>query len=134
MRRTLLAAVVALALSACGGDGDGGTDPTLDLTGTFIGEFTASIQPGSVFEETLQLTQDGDDVTGGLNTDSGRTGTFEGTVSGTRLTGTVTLTDLCGGTSETTADITDDGNRLVGTYEADDCLGQYTGTFDLEKQ
>jgi hypothetical protein len=44
------------------------------------------------------------------------------------------LTDICGGTSETTADITNDGSRLVGTYEADDCLGTYTGTFDLEKQ
>jgi hypothetical protein len=87
-----------------------------------------------VYTETLQLTQNGDDVTGTLVTTNGRTGTVSGSVSGTRLTATVELTDVCGGTSETTADITDDGTRLVGTYEADDCLGNYTGTFDLEKQ
>jgi hypothetical protein len=134
MRTILSAGVVALVLGACGGDGDGGNGPEVNITGTFVGEFTASLTPGEVYTETLQLTQNGDDVTGTLVTTNGRTGTVSGSVSGTRLTATVDLTDVCGGTSETTADITDDGTRLVGTYQADDCLGTYTGTFDLEKQ
>jgi hypothetical protein len=134
MRASLSAGVVALLLGACGGDGDGGNGPQVNITGTFIGEYTASLTPGEVYTETLQLTQNGDDVTGTLVTTNGRTGTVTGSVSGTRLTATVDLTDVCGGTSETTADITQDGTRLVGTYEADDCLGNYTGTFDLEKQ
>jgi hypothetical protein len=134
MRTIVPAGVVALVLGACGGDGDGGNGPGVNITGTFIGEYTASLTPGEVYTETLQLTQNGDDVTGNLVTTNGRTGTVTGSVSGTRLTATVDLTDVCGGTSETTADITEDGTRLVGTYEADDCLGSYTGTFDLEKQ
>jgi hypothetical protein len=134
MRPTLLAGVVTLAL-ACGGDGNGGNEPSADITGTFIGEFTASLTPGEVYQETLQLAQDGDgDVTGTLVTTTGRTGNVTGSVSGTRFTAVVELTDACAGESETTADITQDGTRLVGTYEADDCLGTYTGTFDLEKQ
>ena len=134
MRTILSAGIVALLLGACGSDGDGGNGPEVNITGTFTGEFTASLTPGEVYTETLQLTQNGDAVTGNLVTTNGRTGTVAGSVSGTRLTATVTLTDACGGTSETTADITEDGTRLVGTYEADDCLGTYTGTFDLDKQ
>ncbi|HWB43175.1 MAG TPA: hypothetical protein VG500_18075 [Gemmatimonadales bacterium] len=134
MRCVRFAGGLALALVACGGDGNGGTDPEFDITGTFIGEYTASLTPGEVYQETLQLAQNGSDITGTLVTTNGRTGTVSGSVSGTRLTATVELTDICGGTSETTADITNDGSRLVGTYEADDCLGTYTGTFDLEKQ
>jgi hypothetical protein len=134
MKQVLLVTAVVVSLGACGGDGDGGSGPDVDITGTFIGEFTASLTPGEVYQETLQLAQNDGDVTGTLVTTSGRTGTVSGTVSGTRLTATVELTDVCGGSSETTADITEDGTRLVGTYEADDCLGSYTGTFDLEKQ
>ena len=133
--RPLLHGVVALAMVGCGGDGDGGNEPSVNITGTFIGEYTASLTPGEVYTETLQLTQDGDgDVTGTLVTTNGRTGNVTGSVVGTRLHTVVELTDVCGGSSETTADITGDGTRLVGTYEADDCLGEYTGTFDLDKQ
>lgn len=134
MRAAWLGIAFVSAAAACGGDGDGGNGPDTDITGTFIGEATSSLLPGQPFQETLQLTQDGDDVTGTLVTENGRTGNVSGIVSGDRFTATVDLTDACGGSSVTTADITDDGTRLVGTYEADDCLGEYTGTFDLEKQ
>jgi hypothetical protein len=134
MRPVLLGVALALAVGACGDDGDGGTGPEVNVTGTFIGQYTASLTPGEIYQETLQLAQNDGEVTGTLVTTNGRTGTVSGTVSGTRLTATVELTDVCGGTSETSADITNEGTRLVGTYEADDCLGSYTGTFDLEKQ
>jgi hypothetical protein len=132
MRQTLFTGAVALALWACGGDG--GTGPSVDITGTFIGDFTSSLTPGAMYQETLQLTQSGSNVSGTLTTNTGRSGTVSGSVSGTRLTATVTLTDVCGGSSETTADITDNATRLTGNYAADDCFGSYTGGFVLDKQ
>ncbi len=134
MRQTLFTGAVALALWACGGDG--GTNPSVDITGTFIGDFTSSLTPSAVYQETLQLTQSGSNVSGTLttNTAPARSGNVSGSVSGTRLTATVTLTDDCGGSSETTADITDNATRLTGNYAADDCFGSYTGGFVLDKQ
>jgi hypothetical protein len=104
------------------------------VQGTFIGSYTATVQPGVVFQGVLQLTQNGSTVSGTLTTNAGRSATISGTVSGSRITATFTYTDSCHGSSSSTADLTDGGTRLVGNYTTSDCLGQYSGGYNLLKQ
>lgn len=136
MRKTLLSAAVSLALCACGGDSDGGNGPSgaLNIAGTFIGDYTATVDPGTVYQGVLQLSQSGSNVSGTLTTNAGRSANVSGSISGTNLTATFTFTDGCSGSASTTADITSSATRLTGNYTANDCLGGYTGGFILDKQ
>jgi hypothetical protein len=103
------------------------------LTGTFVGDYTASPNPGVLYQAVLQLTQAGTHVTGTLTTTAGRSANFSGDVNGLRLSGSLTFTDGCSGTATTTADVADSGRRLAGNYSASDCVGQYTGGYLLVK-
>ncbi len=132
MRNFFAAFIAASTLWACGGDGAGPNTP--NLTGTFSGDYTVSLDPGTIYQAALHLTQNGSAVSGTLTTNAGRSANVTGSVSGTRLTGSVTFTDGCGGAASTTADITNNGTRLIGNYTANDCLGQYTGTYTLIRQ
>lgn len=120
--------LASLTLS-CGGT----TTPTISLTGTYIGSYTGSVQPGTVYQGVLQLTE-GSNLTGTLTTNSGRSATFTGSRSNQRLTGTFTFTDACHGSATTTADLNATGTTLSGNYSASDCLGAYTGGYVLTKQ
>lgn len=136
MRKMLVGAAIGLTLWACGGDSGGTTGPTntiLNITGTFIGDYTASVDPGTVYQGVLQLTQTGSTVSGTITTNSGRSASVAGSVSGTRLTATFTFTDGCTGSASVTADITNGTSRLTGNYSANDCVGSYTGGFLLNK-
>lgn len=134
MRRILHNAAVTLALCACGGDGDPSTGPSApDITGTFIGDYTVSLEPGVLYEAELELNHSVDEVFGTLTVTSGRSADFSGSVSGTQVTGTFTFTDNCPGTASATANITNNGTRLTGDYIADDCIGSYTGRLILDK-
>ena len=135
MRRILLSAAVAIALYACGDDGNGSTGPSgVNVTGTFIGDYTAVIEPGVVYQGVLQLTQSGNSVSGTLTTNAGRSASVSGSISGTRLTATFNFTDSCAGSASATADITNNATRLTGNYTANDCVGSYSGGFALDKQ
>jgi hypothetical protein len=135
MRKLLISTAVSLALCACGGDNNDGTGPTsLNITGTFIGDYTATIDPGSVYQGVLQLTQHVSNVSGSLTTNAGRSANVSGSLSGTRLTASFNFTDSCGGSANATADITNGATRLTGNYTASDCLGTYSGGFILDKQ
>ncbi len=121
---------VLLGASGC----NDATGPAGNVQGTYIGSYTATIQPGAVYQGVLQLTQSGSSVTGTLTTTAGRAATVVGAMSGSRLTATWTYTDSCHGISQSTADVTDGGNRLVGNYTTSDCLGQYSGGYSLTRQ
>jgi hypothetical protein len=88
------------------------------------------------FQAELELSQDGDDITGSLITNSGRSATVSGSVSGDRMEATFTYTDECDGTATTEADLVDetDPPTLTGTYSSTDCLGETTGGYSLIKQ
>ena len=101
----------------------------VSLNGTFLGSYTASANPGVVYQGVMQATQSGNSVAGALTTNAGRSALVSATVSGLRFSGTMTFTDACGGTASTTADIADSGRRLAGNYSASDCNGQYTGGY-----
>ena len=121
----------ALLLAACG---DGGTGPEINVTGTFIGSYTATSDPGVTYEGVLQLTQSGSQVTGTLTTNTGRSANLSGSISGSRITATLTYTDGCAGSASTTIDISNSGTQLSGTYTANDCTGTYSGGYSLTKQ
>jgi hypothetical protein len=129
IRYSALTAVLLLA--ACG---DGGTGPEINVTGTYIGNYTATSDPGVTYEGVLQLTQSGSQVTGTLATNSGRSANISGSISGSRITATFTYTDGCAGSASTTIDISNSGTQLSGTYTATDCTGTYAGGYSLTKQ
>ena len=129
MRYFRLTAVLLLA--ACG---DGGTGPEINVTGTYIGNYTATSAPGVVYEGVFQLTQSGSQVTGTLATNAGRSANISGSISGSRITGTYTFTDGCAGSASTIADVSSSGTQLTGTYTTTDCTGTYSGGYSLTKQ
>jgi hypothetical protein len=131
MRRVCVALLVALA--ACGDNGSEPDDPVFD--GTWTGVYTNNASTVA-FQAELQLNQNGDQITGGLATSSGRSATVSGTVSGDQLEATFTYTDGCAGTATVTADLVDERvpPELTGTYVSTDCVGETTGTFALTKQ
>jgi len=137
----VLSLVLLISLGGCklpwekdDDDSGGGGSSVLNIQGTFIGDYTAVLQPGVVYQGTLQLSQSGDSVSGTLTTTAGRSANVSGSVSGTQLTCTFTFTDNCTGTASATADITNSATRLTGNYTATDCLGTYSGGFLLDKQ
>jgi hypothetical protein len=123
---------VLLLLWGCGDDTAG--PDVITLTGTFIGSYTAAPTPGVVYEGVAQLTQTGGSVSGTLTTNAGRSANIAGSLTGSRLTATFTFTDTCAGSASTTADIVDGGDRLTGNYQATDCLGSYSGGYNLTRQ
>lgn len=129
----LLGLACIVSASACGG---GTTEPPQpdNLTGTWIGNYTGTPYPGVAFQAVLQLTQSGSNISGSLATNVGRSATVAGSVSSARFAATFNFTDACTGTASATADITNTGTRLAGTYTAKDCVGSYNGGFVLDKQ
>src|SRR5215216_5002715 len=126
VHKFLISALVSLAIFGCGGDSSGPSDPGatpgLNITGTFIGDYTATVDPGTVYQGVLQLSQNGNSVSGTLTSNAGRSANVSGTLSGSRLTATFSFTDACGGAASATADITNTATRLTGNYTASDCL------------
>ncbi len=137
----LLAAVVLLAgceegdgLTAITGvpQNPGGTNAT--ISGRWVGDLTSSRDPFVTFPSVMQLAQTGTAVTGTLTISTGRVANVNGTVSGQRMTGTLSFTDVCGGTATTTVDVVLNGTRLSGAYNLNDCGGNQTGGFVLDRQ
>ena len=128
---TLLLAACVSAV-ACGSDSTGPS--ATSVQGTFIGNYTVAPQPGVIYQGVLQLTQNGNSLTGTLTTNAGRSATVAGSISSGRFIATFTFTDACHGTASSTADVSNGGNTLVGNYTANDCVGQYSGGYSLVKQ
>jgi hypothetical protein len=130
---TLCLAAALAVLPACG---DGGNEPAppADYTGTWVGEYTVSLQPGVTYVGTLVVTQTGSTITGTLSTTAGRTADVTGTISGSQMTATFTYTDGCAGSASATAQLSADKLTVTGTYQSTDCIGSYSGTFTLASQ
>jgi hypothetical protein len=104
------------------------------LNGTYIGNYTATARPGTVYEAVFQLTQNGSTVVGTITSNGGRSGNVNGVVVRNRVDATMIFTDSCGGRASAIIDIVDGGRKLVGNYTATDCLGTYSGGFVLNRQ
>jgi hypothetical protein len=107
---------------------------TPNLIGTYVGDYTVSTDPDTVYSAGLKLLQVVTDVRGQLTTDAFRTAQVSLTIDGSTLTGGLTFTDDCIGSAEVTATIQEGGDRIVGGFSASDCNGQYTGTFDVVRR
>jgi hypothetical protein len=107
---------------------------TPNLIGTYVGDYTVSTDPDTAYSAGLELLQVVTDVWGQLTTDAFRTAQVSLTIDGSTLTGGMTFTDDCIGSAEVTATIQDAGDRIVGSFSASDCNGQYTGTFDVVRR
>lgn len=125
----LLGAAILLGCSEGGSDATGPSG--FDLSGSWVGAYTASVDPGATYTADVSLDQSGEDLTGNLATDAPRLANLAGSLSGSDFDGLMAFTDGCSGTASFTSNVLNGGNRIQGTYEASDCLGQYTGTFDL---
>ncbi len=75
--RPVSAILIATLLAACGSDATS-PGPAVDVTGTFIGDYTATVTPGTIYQGVLQLTQTGGTVTGTLTTNAGRSADVSG--------------------------------------------------------
>jgi hypothetical protein len=106
--------------------------PGLSVTGRWAGDLSSSRDPFVLFPSVLQLSQSGNNVTGTLTISTGRTAAFNGTLSGSRITGSFSFTDVCGGNATTTADVIGT-TRLNGTYNLNDCSGTSTGGYVLDR-
>lgn len=101
---------------------------------TFKGSYTATIAPGSQFEGALQLGGTPEMLSGQLATSTGRIAAVTGRMlpDGRSMDLHFSFTDACGGAARATAMIV--GTTLSGSYEAQDCNGQYQGALLLTKQ
>ena len=129
MKRLVLGLALVLA---CGGDSGPAPAP---FEGTWAGAYTNRASP-TALSATLHLTQDGQNLTGSLATSTGRTATLAGTTSGDTFDATLQYTDGCQGSVTTSATLNDENlpNELEGTYTSNDCVGETTGTYHLERQ
>jgi hypothetical protein len=108
---------------------------TTSLTGSYLGRYTATPQPGVVYEAVIQLTQTGNNIVGGTFTsNAGRSAIVTGVIEGNRIRGTLTFTDRCSGQGTILLDVLDGGLRLVGNYTITDCIGTYSGGIILNRQ
>lgn len=104
----VLQVAAAVVLSACGGGGDGTTDPTPS------GSFTVSLSPSS-----LNVTPG---LTGNVTATIARTGSFTGTVTlaveglPTGVTGAFNPASIASGTTSTTLTVNAAANAVPGTY------------------
>ena len=136
MSRLVLSGLcLATALAVLPACGDGGNAPTPPgNVRTFVGDYTASLQPGVTYVGRLAIVQTGGSITGTLTTSAGRSATVSGTISGSQITATFTYTDGCAGSASATAEFSADEHTVTGVYQSTDCLGSYSGTFVLQEQ
>lgn len=118
-------------LVGCGGDSSG-PDQTPNLTGTWIGQYTNTANPGIIFQAVMQLEDNGA-ITGTLTTNAGRSASVDGFTEDGRFEAVFDYTDDCTGEASTTADVVEGGTRLVGNYASDDCVGETAGGYSLTR-
>jgi hypothetical protein len=107
--------------------------PAAVLTGHWTGQITSTTSAFPIVEGSVGLTQVGGSVTGELIINGVRAATFNAVLSGTRLTGTWTYNDLCGGSATFAADLAQNAARFTGTYTSTDCLGTVSGSFTFNR-
>lgn len=113
--------LIALALAGCGGGGDS-TSPTFDLSGAWSGTETFTSGPSGSTSFRLTLVQSGSSVTGSYSNGRGDQGTVNGTVSGTRFSGTA-RSSVLGITCNVNGDVSSDGTTLTANVACSDGTG-----------
>ncbi|MCX6559351.1 MAG: hypothetical protein NTZ26_02435 [Candidatus Aminicenantes bacterium] len=102
-----------------------------NLTGNWSGNIRFSTL-GISATVNYTFTQAGTAVTGTFTIDTGRNGTFSGTLSGSTLSGTMTFQDACTGTASVSGTVKS-STSIDGNGTANDCKGTNTFTFSIGK-
>jgi hypothetical protein len=136
--RPLVCLLLALSVSACGGDSP--TAPSLDVSGRWQGTLeTTNDQPGTI---TLQLTQSGLNVTGSAlltqneftNVPAALTGTLASASASTTMQFTLTYefgADRCQGTFRGTLNVTT--SEIGGSFSGQNCIRTFAGSMRTTK-
>jgi hypothetical protein len=108
------------------------------LTGTYVGVYIVSSEPDTHYAAAFELVQSGKRVGGELRigTEVPRTASVFFTIEDATLRGRLDFTDNCVGSAELSASILYGAygvERIVGSFSASDCGGEYTGRFDASK-
>jgi hypothetical protein len=102
-----------------------------NLTGNWSGNIRFATL-GVSATVNFSWNQAGTAVTGTFTIDTGRNGTFNGSLSGSTLTGTMTFQDACTGTATVNGTVKS-ANSIDGSGTATDCQGTNTFTFSCGK-
>lgn len=105
--------------------------PAADLSGTFAGVLRIE---GDEIPATLRVDQDGGRVDVTLRSDVGLDADGRGRLEGTVFRARLGYGEECGGKLELAGQALDDGDRLVGTVEVEDCTGPAHGSFSLSRR
>jgi len=89
---------------------------------------------GEAVEAFLELGQSGSGVTGTLRSQAGLSGEGTGTASGRSLRMVFPYRIECPGTFEMEGDLTADGLRIQGRFQAVDCTGSARGSFEFRRR
>jgi hypothetical protein len=117
------------------GDPKVATGQYANFGGTFSGKYTlpfwASL--GIPIKGTLNLTQNGNQVTGTLVTGTDREAVLQGVVQGSQLVGKLIFNDSCAGEGSMIGDLSPTGDLMTGKYKVSDCNGKYSGRYKLKR-
>lgn len=102
-----------------------------NMTGNWAGTIRFTVLGISV-NVNFTFNQAGTAVTGTFNTNTGRTGTFNGTLNGSAFSGTMTFTDACAGTAPLTGTMKN-ASSCDGSGTSTDCNGTSAFTFSIGK-
>lgn len=100
----------------------------LDVAGVYDGSFDVD---GQAISGTLELQQDGTELTGTFDSPMGVSAEGAGTLDGDRIRMEFDYTMQCPGTARMEGRVRGEGNRISGTFTASDCTGGGTGTFSF---
>jgi hypothetical protein len=138
MKKFLLFLGVVLLLFAlsCGGgsSGGGGASNTVNVSGTWKGNYNSSIFGNRTM--TLNLQQDNNNsITGSYSSSTGALGTVSGSGSGNTATFTLTVTTFgCKGSFNGTGILSSTATMSFSYSGSSTCGGQESGTGNLTKQ
>jgi hypothetical protein len=111
------------------------TGQSANFGGTFSGKYTlpfwASL--GIPIKGTLNLTQNGNQVTGTLVTGTDREAVLQGVVQGSQFVGKLIFNDSCAGEGSMIGDLSPTGDLMTGKYKVSDCNGKYSGRYKLKR-
>jgi hypothetical protein len=106
----------------------------VNFGGTYSGKYTVSILLGLPIKGTLNLSQNGNQVTGILTTGMGRKAALRGVVQGSQLVGKLIFNDSCAGEGTLIGDLDPTGDLMTGKYRVSDCDGKYSGRYKLKRK
>ena len=124
--------LIALTASACATTPAEEAAPpepeVMDVAGLYDASFDVQ---GQVLTGTMEIRQDGTDLTATFDSPMGVTADGSGVISGDQVGLELDYMMECPGTARLEGRVRDEGARISGTFTASDCTGGGSGGFSL---